>query len=108
MINYANCILLLLYINIFDERKKEKKTRQGKKEQTSQIQITYRIGVYSSIQKKNASITYWYNDIAIISANKNKTECQISLNRCYGSAPNHPSKYMLLDTKLTRFDRSIS
>lgn len=52
MINYANCILLLLYINIFDERKKEKKTRQGKKEQTSQIQITYRIGVYSSIQKK--------------------------------------------------------
>lgn len=106
MINYANCILLLLHINISDGRKKEK-NRQGKKEQTPQ-QITYRIGVYSSIQKKNASITYWYNDIAIISANKNKTECQISLNRCYGSAPNHPSKYMLLDTKLTRFDRSIS
>lgn len=106
MINYANCILLLLHINISDERKKEK-NRQGKKEQTPQ-QIAYRIGVYSSIQKKNASITYWYNDIAIISANKNKTECQISLNRCYGSAPNHPSKYMLLDTKLTRFDRSIS
>lgn len=50
MINYANCILLLLYINIFDERKKEQ-NRQGKKEQTPQ-QITYRIGVDSSIQKK--------------------------------------------------------